>query len=169
MGGYKLKLPDRLPKQGVPEADLQAWWHELMNYLNQDEDFQHFKKNGLYSTWIAAEINEDRIIDLDESDANTTLNKRRVQLNNYLVTIAGTCYRGHYMMVLNQATSIQWIYNEMKILYQLENKGKDFVNIVNMKFNPATDSAITFYNDYRAKIIENLQPAGTKLQWKTWI
>ena len=88
-GGIKISKPERLPKDNVSEADLHAWWNELLNYLNQDEDFQLFRTGKAYGTWIAAEDNEDRIIETAGRDTAQNLSNRQRQLNNYLTIIAG--------------------------------------------------------------------------------
>ena len=168
-GGIKISKPERLPKEDVSEPDLHSWWNELLNYLNQDDDFHLFKKKGIYSTWQAAEIDEDRIVAVHSTDDATKLNARIRQLNNYLTIIAGCCSKDQYMLVIRQATSLDWIWSELQIIYQHEHKGKQFLGIVDINWNPDKDSAISIYNSYRAKIMENLKPAGTTIQWKNTV
>jgi hypothetical protein len=165
-GGIKIYKPERLPKENVRDTDLQAWWNELQNYLGQDDDFHRYKSNGWYSNWTAGELLEDRITAVHASDDSTKLQTRRRQLNNYLTIIAGCCSRDHYMMIIKQATSLQWIWNKLQIIYQHEHKGKGFLSIVDIDWNPTNESAVTVYNTYRAKILENLKLAGTFIEWK---
>jgi hypothetical protein len=165
-GGIKIYKPERLPKENVSDTDLQAWWNELQNYLGQDDDFHRYKSNGWYSNWTAGELLEDRITAVHASDDSTKLQTRRRQLNNYLTIIAGCCSRDHYMMIIKQATSLQWIWNKLQIIYQHEHKGKGFLSIVDIERNPTNESAVTVYNTYRAKILENLKLAGTFIEWK---
>ena len=165
-GGIKISKPERLPKDNVSEPDLHSWWNELLNYLNQDDDFHLFKTKGIYSTWTAAEIDEDRIDKVHASDEKDKLNTRRRQLNNYLTIIAGCCSKDQYMLVIRQATSLNWIWNELTVIYQHQHKGKDFLGIVDIQYDPDKDTAISVYNSYRAKIMENLKPAGTHIEWK---
>ena len=165
-GGIKISKPERLPKENVSDTDLQAWWNELLNYLDQDDDFHLFKANNWYQTWTACEVLEDRIPTINTNDDSTKLQVRRRQLNNYLTIIAGCCARDHYMMVIKQATSLQWIWNELQIIYQHTHKGKDFLSIVDIEWDPTKESAVTVYTAYRAKILENLKPAGTHIEWK---
>ena len=168
-GGIKISKPERLPKEDVSEPDLHSWWNELLNYLNQDDDFHLFKKKGIYSSWTAAEIDEDRITEIHADDEVDKLNARRRQLNNYLTIIAGCCSKDQYMLVIRQATSLEWIWSELQIIYQHEHKGKQFLGIVDINWDPDKDSAISIYNSYRAKIMENLKPAGTAIQWKNTV
>ena len=165
-GGIKISKPERLPKDNVSEPDLHSWWNELLNYLNQDDDFHLFKSKGIYSSWTAAEVDEDRVTAIHATDDATKLKNRQRQLNNYLTIIAGCCSKDQYMLVIRQATSLQWIWNELTVIYQHQHKGKDFLGIVDIQFNPEADTAISTYNSYRAKIMENLKPAGTHIEWK---
>ena len=165
-GGIKISKPERLPKEHISEADLYAWWNELMNYLNQHDSFKHFKSKGFYSTWDPAEISEDRIDALDVKDTNGNLDERQRDLNNIITIIAGCCARDHYMMIIKQATSLKWIWEELTVIYQHQHKGKEFLTITDLDYNPAEQSPVSFYNSYRAKIMENLKPAGTTVKWK---
>ena len=165
-GGIKISKPERLPKEDVSETDLLAWWNELNNYLNQDEDFELFKQGGIYAQWEPAELDENRITVVMAPDNETALPKRRRQLNNFLTIIAGCCSKDQYMHIIKQATSLKWIWNELTLIYQHQHKGKDFLSIIDIEWNPPHTSAMTVYNSYRAKVMENLKPKNTVLQWK---
>lgn len=69
-------------------------------------------------------------------------------------------------MIINQASSLNWIWEELTIIYQHQHKGKEFLAIADLDYNPAEQSPISFCNSYRAKIMENLKPAGTTVKWK---
>ena len=165
-GGIKISKPERLPKENVSEADLYAWWNELINYLNQCESFKLFKEKGCYATWSPAEINEDRIEAIHAIDKNGILDERQRDLNNFITIIAGCCARDQYMMIIKQATSLKWIWEELTLIYQHQHKGKEFLGIADLDYNPSENSPLSFYNSYRAKILENLKPAGTNIKWK---
>ena len=40
------------------------------------------------------------------------------------------------MLIIEQATSLDWIWKELKNLYQITHVGKDFLNIVDIKYDP---------------------------------
>ena len=167
MSKIKISKPERLPREGVTDTDLNTWINEIFNYLNQEDDFHLFKKGGPYESWQAAEVNPDRIAALAQQDVEANnLNKRRRQLHNYLTIIAGCAFKDQYMVIINQSTSFEWIWNELKTVYQITSRGKDFLSIVDIKWDPTTTSAISVYNSYRAKILENLKPSGTHIKWK---
>ena len=166
MSKIKISKPECLPRKGITDVDFQTWKNELQNYLNQDESFELFTSSGTYSTWLAAEVDDRRIVTCQEPDTAAELSTRRKQLHNFLTIIAGCCYKDHYMTIIQQATSLEWIWQEMKNIYKITHCGKDFLNIVDIKWDASTMSATTVYNAYRAKILENLKPKDTVLKWK---
>ena len=150
----KISKPDRLPREGVTDIDLHTWKNELINYLSQDDNFDHFDEEGKYPTWQAAESFKQRISTPVEPDTQQDLTKRRKQLNNFITIIAGCCHKDHYMSIIEQSTSLDWIWNELKGIYQIVHVGKDFLNIVDIKFDPTSMSATSVYNAYRSKIMD---------------
>ena len=135
-GGIKISKPERLPKDNISEADLYAWWNELMNYLNQHDNFKLYKEKGLYPTWQPAESDEDRIVALNKDDKGDIETRQR-DLNNFITIIAGCCNRDHYMMVIKQATSLKWIWEELTVIYHHQHKGKEFLTIADLQYNPS--------------------------------
>ena len=162
----KISKPDRLPRDGITDTDLNTWKNELLNYLGQDDNFDLFTDTGSYPEWQAAENDRNRILVAVIPDSAADLPKRRKQISNFLTIIAGCCYKDHYMLIIEQATSLEWIWKELKNLYQITHVGKDFLNIVDIKYDPETMSASSVYNQYRAKILENLKPKNTIIKWK---
>ena len=167
MSRIKISKPERLPREGVTDIDLNTWKNELLNYLSQDDVFEKFCDEGPYSTWEAAESNKQRISNFVVPDSELDLIKRRRQLNNFITITAGCCYKDHYMTIIEQSTSFNWIWNELKNIYQIVHVGKDFLNIVDIKFDSNSMSPTTVYNAYRSKIMENLKPKGTTVKWKS--
>lgn len=166
-GGIKISKPERLPKDNISEADLYAWWNELMNYCNQHDNFKLYKEKGKYSSWQAAEADEDRITALHKDDIAGDLDVRQRDLNNFITIIAGCCSRDQYMMIIKQSTSLKWIWEELTVIYHHQHKGKEFLTIADLDYNPSDQSPLSFYNSYRAKILENMKPAGTAVKWKS--
>ena len=70
------------------------------------------------------------------------------------------------MHIIKQATSLAWVWSELQHAYQHQHKGKNFLNIIDIQWNSQETSPMSFYTTYRAKILENLKPEGTTLQWK---
>ena len=110
----KISKPERLPREGVTDIDLNTWKNELLNYLSQDDNFDKFSDEGPYCNWQAAESNKHRIDAFVEPDSQLDLLKRRKQLSNFITIIAGCCYKDHYMTIIEQSTSLDWIWTELK-------------------------------------------------------
>jgi hypothetical protein len=102
----KISKPERLPREGITDTDLFTWRNELLNYLGQDDNFDLFAHDGIYSEWQAAEIDRNRLLAAVAPDSAQDLSKRKKQLNNFLTIIAGCCYKDHYMLIIEQATSL---------------------------------------------------------------
>ena len=161
----KISKPTRLEKTGVTETELFAWKNELMNYLRQHENINIFRKGGWYDTWKPAELYEDRIETKVEADKGN-LEVRQSDLNNIITVIAGCCHRDHYLLIVNQSTSFQWIWDQLTTIYQHKHQGKEFFTLSNLEYSPETDSPLSFYTSYRARILENMKPAGTTIKWQ---
>ena len=159
MGGLKIQRPNRLENDTeINEADLYAWWNELINFLNQHEDIDLYKKGGYYAEWSPAEMVENRI-EKKHKDDTGDLSTRQKQLHNIITIIAGCCARNQYMMILRQSTSLEWVWNELRIIYSHQHKGKEFLSIAEQEYKADKDTPLSFYNAYRARILENLLPA----------
>ena len=89
MSKIKISKPERLPRDGITDTDFQTWKNELINYLNQDESFELFTFRGTYSSWIAAEVDDRRIIQVRNLDEDGDVALRRCQLHNFLTITAG--------------------------------------------------------------------------------
>ena len=86
----KISKPDRLEKEGVTDIDLETWKNEMLNFLHQDDDFELYTEDGIYSSWQAAEDvgMMNRIATAVAPDEKKELSKRNRQLNNYITDFA---------------------------------------------------------------------------------
>ena len=105
MSRIKISKPERLPRDGITDIDLNTWKNELLNYLSQDDNFEKFSDDGPYSTWEASETSKHRILNAVLPDTELDLAKRRKQLNNFITITAGCCYKDQFMTVIEQSTS----------------------------------------------------------------
>ena len=177
MPTIKIYPPAKLPDRGVTETQFAIWCEELEVYLSQESDFAQFLTDGKYSTWLSKEINPERIEqlaaedladpDLRNLEARTLkLRSVRTQLRTVLSIIGKCVSEGHYNSVVRHATSLEWIYNSLRCDYDIQQKGVHFLNILDVKYNPSTATPISFYNEYRTVIVNNLAKTGDVIKYK---
>ena len=88
MPQVKVFPPDQLPATGVSETKFDIWYDQLLNYLEQEDDYALFMDGGAYDTWEAAEEYPDRIRRVVDPDRGAvTLANRRRQLRTFLTIV----------------------------------------------------------------------------------
>ena len=183
----KIYPPSQLPDKGVSETQFNIWTEELEVYLTQDDDFAAFLPGGDYAEWVSYETNPDRIVNIKEerraaralpgahnaqaineaADAQDqqNLNKARKNLRTVLSIIGKCVTEGHYTTVVRHSTSIKWIYTTLRSDYDIQQKGIHFFNILDVKFDHEK-TVVSFYNQYRTVIINNLGKSGDVIKYK---
>ena len=180
MPTIKIYAPTQLPDRGVSETQFDIWCEELEVYLNQEDEFAQFLPNGKYSTWQSKEANTERIavLHLDDRSDNQVqavreredtdkLRSVRTKLRTVLALIGKCCPEGHYNSVIRHSTSIEWIYNTLRSDFDIKKKGIHFLNILNFKYDAEKTTPVTFYNQYRASIMNNLSKRGDVIKYKS--
>ena len=171
----KIYPPSQLPDRGVSETQFSIWCEELEVYLAQEPDFAQFLADGLYSTWQSLETYPNRIANLHNDDVRianteaareTKLRSVRTKLRTTLSIIGKCVSEGHYNTVIRHSTSLQWIYNTLRCDYNIQQKGIHFFNILDVSFDPAEDTPVSFYNKYRTIIVNNLSKTGDMIKYK---
>ena len=56
---------------------------------------------------------------------------------------------GHYDAVVRHATSKQWVYDILRLDYDIQQKGINFFNILDLQYDETIVTPIAFYNQYR--------------------
>ena len=120
-------------------------------------------QRGIYSTWTAGEQNEDRIEAVHAADPllivvpappneaavqahqEQVLDKRRRLCKTFLSQVAKCVSENHYTTVMRQATSLQWIYTKIREDYDILQRGIHFLNILDIKYDPATMTPATYH------------------------
>ena len=177
MPTIKIYPPTQLPDRGVTETQFSIWCEELEVYLSQEAGFAQFLPDGKYPEWVSKESNPDRILELHAEDlADPELNTQaardaklrsvRTKLRTVLSIIGKCVSEGHYNPVIRHATSIQWIYESLRADYDIKQKGIHFFNILDVKYEPNTDTPVSFYNKYRTIIVNNLSKTGDIIKYK---
>ena len=174
MSGIKIKLPDKLPSEGLTPVKFKIWKSLVTTYLQQSTDYQRFLQDGIYENWTAAEDNPQRIVDLHQDDqaANAGANRarlqtRRTQLATTLSIIASISDSSQYEDIMTRSTSIQWIWNLIETDYDIQKKGRHFLKLDKITFNKTgTESHMAFYKKLRAHFTDNLRKTGERVKSK---
>ena len=98
-----------------------------------------FLQDGSYSTCQSEETLHGRIQALNATDEITInrepndqdkvtkrealLNKKRRELKTFLNQVAKVVSANHYNFVMRQATSLEWVYREIRKDYNIQQKG----------------------------------------------
>ena len=163
MPSIKVYPPKPLPDRGVSETQFKIWIEELEVYLSQEEGFRKFLPGEAYESWSSQENNNDRIEETKEEDISETpgvnaanLKRRQRDLRTVLSIIGKCVSMGHYDAVVRHATSMQWIYDMLRMDYDIQQKGIHFFNILDLSYDENTMTPIAFYNQYRTMVTNNL-------------
>ena len=169
-GQIKVYAPTRLPDQGLSEQGFQTWKTELRIYLNQNEEFLEFMPGGLYPKWEPAEEGERLTVKAKKGDPPVDdvvdLAKRNRDLDLFLSLIAKTVSQDHYQVIMENSTSLDWIYDKLREDYDIQTKGIHFLNILDLKYDESKMQPMGFYNQYRTIIHNNLAQAGDTIEYK---
>ena len=164
----KLREPDQLPAHGVTEVQLKKWEDQLRTYLLQFDDYNLFlDSDGIYREWRAAEDYPNRLALHYAPDQAADLTKRRNQLRTLLSIVAKCCSDADYSPVLQHSTSFEWIVQKIREDNDIQRKGIHFLNIIDLKYDPTSQTPTAFYNIYRAHFIDNLRKNGDVVSWKS--
>ena len=167
MSGIKIKPPDKLDLNGVSEVSFDFWCEKLEVYLETEEMYRKFLPGGRYQSWQAAENEPLRIITPVAPDTDETLDIPRRHLRSMLTIIADRVHMDHIKPIIQQSTSLKWIYNKLREDYNIETKGINFLQLLDITWDPTEQtSPVGVYNKYRSIVLQNLHTAGTLIKYK---
>ena len=87
-----------------------------------------------------------------------------------VLSIIGKCVsQGHYNSVIRHSTSLQWIYDMLRSDYDIQKKGIHFFNIMELKYDSTKMTPISFYNQYRTLVSNNLGRKNDKVKYKNLV
>ena len=174
----KIELPNQLPESGVTRVQFKTWKEAMMIYLKQNEDFLHFFPDGMYSSWISAEENPQRILTLadddhpvaktgeDQADLDTNrLSKRQRDLSTMLSIIGRKVDQYDHDDVVNGSTDLQTIWYMIELVYDIGRKGVHFLELEKLKYEKG-DSPIKFYKKIYHHVLDNLYKKDDNLKYK---
>ena len=147
-------------------------------YLSQEADYQNFLPDGRYFEWQSQEVFANRLAALKGADLNrhadqvaiisndALLNKRRRDLRTFLSIIGKCVSRGHYTSVIRHSHSFTEISNSLRSDYDIQKKGIHFFNLLDLAYDPDKTTPMSFYNQYRTVICNNLGKTGDTIKYK---
>ena len=133
---------------------LKKWFNRLKNYTKQNDEYLVFFEGGDYSTWTcrrddatfgvqvharAAAAGPPVIAEITEEAARLKTQTLIRDLESLLLTFADYVPLGYYDMVLEQATSIQSIFEMMSTSLQLTSENQYILNSHRIKFGDVQD------------------------------
>ena len=182
MTTIKLKSPESLPAHGVTNAVFKPWKNQVVAFLQQEIVNFNFCKGGRYDKWLPYSTNNKRIGELAPTDKDKVeierkrednmdqqldelLLSREAQLAKFLNHISSFCHYTEQDDVVNESTSLQWIWSYLESHYDIQTKGCHFLKIADLT---PTDGVLpqVFYKQYRTAFIENLKTSGDKIMYK---
>ena len=182
MTTIKLKAPECLPAQGVTHAVFKPWKNSTIAFLQQELVNFNFCKGGKYEKWLPYSKNNKRITTLvqndpealailmkKEPDEDAKLDElllvRESQLAKFLQHIASFCYYTEQDDVVNESSSLVWIWSYLESHYDIQTKGCHFLKIADIS---PTEGILpqVFYKQYRTAFIENLKNTGDQVLYK---
>jgi hypothetical protein len=167
MPSIKIHPPEKLPDSGLSEQQFLIYKTELEVYLSSDDKCLPFLPTGQYNTWTAAETLPDRLAAAAGTDNAATFETRKRDLTCFLSLIAKTVSINHYSTIMQNSTSLDWIYNKLREDYNIQTKGIHLFNILDIKYDPSTMTPMGFYNQYRTIIMNNLAKANNVIRYKS--
>ena len=94
------------------------------------------------------------------------LTKRQRELRTVLSIIGKCVSQGYYNSVIRHSTSLQWIYTTLRCDYDIQQKGIHFFNILDLKYDGQSMTPVSFYNQYRTLISNNLAKNGDNIKYR---
>ena len=185
MTTIKLLAPKALPEEGLTAVAFEAWQNQVISFLEQEIVNFNFT-SGPYNTWTARLLAEDgtRIKNLDARDEelikieatadeaaekgrkkNNLKKLRNSQLTKCLQLIANMCQYSEQSDIMNNSTSLSWIWDYLRRHYNIESKGSHFLSVA--AINPKPDqNHMVFYKQFRSGFINNLRKKDDSIMYK---
>ena len=109
---------------------------------------------GSYATMAAP---DKAALKTELTDDRLALRNR--QLNKMLQVLSSLVWETEREQVVNDSTSIDWIWNLLKRRYNIETRGSNFLKIANVTFKQGTEPMV-FYHQLLHAFQENLRKVG---------
>ena len=158
---------------------LKKWFNRLKNYTKQNDEFLVFFEGGEYETWNCKRDDKtygllveprpavDDTPEITAQQARTKTQTLRRDLEALLLIFAEYVPLGYYDMVLEQATSINSIFDMMSTSMQLTSENQHILNSHKIRYGDVQDdNAEKLYLRLRAHYALAAPKAGAKFDGK---
>ena len=136
-------------------ADRREERHDQQNAQQDDADDHDDAQ--------ARQQEQQRRIQRQEAAA---LDKVRKSLRTVLSIIGKCVAEGHYNNVVRHSTSLEWIYTMLRSDYDIQQKGIHFFNLLDVKYDSEKMTPVSFYNQYRTMVTNNLCKQGDVIKYR---
>ena len=181
---HRARIPNPQPYD-ESEKDLRylkKWFNRLKNYTKQNDEYLVFYEGGEYEHWTskredptfgivvqprAATQGPPRVEEITADEAARKTRSLRRDLEALLLIFADYVPLGYYDMVLEQATSIQSIFDMMSTSLQLTSENQHILNSHKIRYGDVQDdNAEKLYLRLRAHYSLAAPKAGSKFDGK---
>ena len=167
----KVKSPYIIDDSTATLITLKKWFNVLEVYCEQNEEFDVFAADGIHANWTARSKDSTRginvppqeaveavVADAEQNieaveavagitvaEAQALTRQRRKDLNALLSIYADNVPENYYEMVLDDATSIKWIFTKLAESLGLQTSKQYFLNSHTIQYDPDKDTPEKLY------------------------
>ena len=179
-GRAKVPTPYRLEEQNVTIQSLRRWFNTVNNYNKQNDEYLQFYEGEERAQWTALSKDPTRGLHVAARDevpadgdvpavpaigadeAITRSRRLRRDLDTLLNNYASYVPEAFYDLVLEEATSIKWIYNKLVSSLGLESTRQFILSSQSIKYDPENgDTPEKLYLRLRAHYAQAAPKNGT--------
>ena len=153
-GRAKVPVPYNLEERNVTIQSLRRWFNTINNYNKQNDENLQFYEGEEHAEWVAysrdptrglqveprpevaADGGNPRIPGIDADEAARLSRRLRRDLDTLLNNYASYVPVAFYDIVLEEATSIKWIFNKLVTSLGLESTRQFILNSQSIKYDP---------------------------------
>ena len=176
-GTAKVPQPYPLPGGVSTLISLKKWYNVVNTYNKQNDEYLQFYQDGQHEQWTAFSVDRTRGLVINEVPAGDGVaagdvitaqqaRDRTAQLRRDLDTLlnnyASYVPESYYTMVIEDATSIQWIYDKLAESLGLESTKQYILNSHTIRYEPDNaDTPEKLYMRLRSHYQQAAPRAGT--------
>ena len=163
---YKLKPSG----EALSRDDLSTWKQVLLSHCRQNENWHQFLPNSAtHAEWTCSDedVTNGLVVRTGAGPDAADTNKLRAAFMDFLNCIAVFSPSGFNDTIMREATSFNWIIEEIKKTYGLNTKGESFLAIDDLKFD--FDASFTHqqgFMEVKDFVVASLKKKGETMDGK---